>query len=58
MPDLAAPGMFWRMHAGRAPSRDEKAVVTHVHDFSWTAIAIIVAGSVAIAVAAFYWFID
>jgi hypothetical protein len=28
-----------------------------VHDLSWTAIAIVVAISVAFAVGAFYWFI-
>jgi hypothetical protein len=28
-----------------------------VHDLSWTAITVVVAASVAIAVGAFYWFI-
>jgi hypothetical protein len=50
--------MFSTMHAGRAPSRGSKAAVPPVHDLSWTAITLVVAASVAIAVVAFYWFID
>jgi hypothetical protein len=46
------------MHAGRAPSPDSKAVVPRVHDLSWAAITLVVAASVAIALGAFYWFID
>jgi hypothetical protein len=49
--------MFWTMHAGRARSGDSKAAVPPVHDLSWTAITLVIAASVAIAVAAFYWFI-
>ena len=59
----AAPGMFWTMHAGRAPrgpkgAATPKRAATPAHDFDWTAIAIVVAVSVAIAVVAFWWFFD
>jgi hypothetical protein len=44
------------MHAGRARRRPKRAA-TPVRDFAWTAIAIVVAVAVSIAVGAFYWFI-
>lgn len=54
----AAPGMLVQMLTGRAPPRGAKRAAPHAYDFAWTAITIIVVISVAIAVAAFYWFID
>jgi hypothetical protein len=44
------------MRTGRAPPRGAKRAGPHAYDFAWTAIASIVVVSVAIAVAAFYWF--
>jgi hypothetical protein len=44
------------MHAGGAPGGRKRAL-TRAQDFAWTAIAIFVVIAVAIAVAAFYWFI-
>ena len=45
------------MHIGRAPLRGAKRAAPHTYDLAWTAIGIIVVISVAIAVAAFYWFV-
>jgi hypothetical protein len=44
------------MYAGGA-RRGPKRAPTRVRDFAWTAIAIVVAVAVSIAVGAFYWFI-
>jgi hypothetical protein len=48
--------MFCEMHAGHAP-RGPKRAAAPVHDFAWTAIALVVVFAVAVAVAGFYWFI-
>jgi hypothetical protein len=53
----AAPGMLCTMHTGRAPLRGAKRAAPHAYDLAWTAIAIIVVVSVAIAVVAFWWFV-
>ena len=51
-----APGHVGRMYPGGA-RRGPKRAPTRVRDVAWTAIAIVVAVAVSIAVGAFYWFI-